>query len=138
MISMTSSRRSARLSAELTKLTTSPDAPLSRRLESPLVAAGSVTPTIRPMIATTTTISISVTPLFPADDIRVQAFASGLAVQTVGNNVRFITVVAGVLVHIRVSPGIHRDVFIGVRSVPVLHVTRLGSQGSQSLLGRRK
>ena len=56
------SRRSTRFIAEVRKLAAEPDAEDSRTLASPDVRAGNDTPAMTPMIITTISISISVTP----------------------------------------------------------------------------
>src|SRR4051812_5922917 len=126
MISINCSWRSARLSAEFMKLAISPAAPFKRMLERPLVAAGRLTPTRRPMRATTTMSSMRVTPyrsltvaarkarkvaarkadeaiearlrLFPADDNGIVALTTGLAVASEADDIGLIAMLAGVLV----------------------------------------
>src|SRR5215472_11283796 len=93
---------------------------------------------IRATMATTTIISMSVTPetwgqtrrlpgflgknlvnvgsvpgfllVFPADDVGIQSFAAGLAISAVADDVGFVAVLAREFVDVVVTPRVFRDV----------------------------
>src|ERR1035438_4838192 len=146
--SMGSSRRSARSTAPLRKLATDCVAEAKRTLSMPAEAAGTEMPASRPMMVTTTSISMSVTPrwqakapaplcllVFPTDNVGGQPFPAGLPVLAVADNVRLIAVLARELVDIVVLPGIFRDILRHVRPGPLGNFLRLDAQRLQPLLG---
>src|SRR5580704_11590551 len=135
VISTTCCRRSARLSPEFTKLTTPLVAALRRRESTPDVKAGKLMPIINVMSSTTTIISTRVTPVsvFPTDNVGTVSLAAGLTVGAVADDVGLIAVLAGVVINIRVFPGIDADVFVGIRPLPVVGVLRLDAQRLQAL-----
>src|SRR5471030_3389213 len=83
-------RRSTRLTAELRNAATESVAETSRTLSIPAEAEGKEMAVMTPMMAATTIISMSVTPLlaFPTDDIGIQSFAARLAVAAKTDDVR--------------------------------------------------
>src|SRR5436305_11784648 len=94
-------RRSARLTAAFRNVAIESVAETRRTLSTPAEADGNATAAIRPMIATTTIISMSVTPrllALPTDDIGIQSFTAGLAVPTKADDVRLVAMLAGKLV----------------------------------------
>src|ERR1022692_308728 len=131
--SMACCRRSARLAATFMKAATD-RAPAARRSFSmPAMVLGKERPTIREMMASTTIISIRVTPrhttgletrcrrgppphksLFPVGDIGIDSLTAGLAVGAVADEVGLFTVLSGVPVDIRVLPRVQRDVFFQI------------------------
>src|SRR5580658_6191555 len=123
--SMACWRRSARLAAVFTNAATERAPAESRRFSMPAMVLGKEMPTIRAMMASTTIISIRVTPrrtagletrcrtgvlpheaLFPVADIGIGALAAWLAVGAITHDVGFFTVLARIPVDIRVFPGI--------------------------------
>src|SRR5262245_22969859 len=94
-----------RLTAELRNAATESVAETMRTLSSPALSEGADTPTISPMIATTTTNSSRVMPrrartlLAPANNIGIKPFAAGLPIAAQADDVWFvIAVLAGILV----------------------------------------
>src|ERR1019366_6546322 len=134
--------RSARFTAALRKVATESQADTRRTLSSPAEAAGKLRPTIRAMIATTTTISTRVTPrrgcllVFPTDNVGIDPFAAGLAVGAEADDLRFVGLMfAGEAVDEVAGPGILGDVLGHVGAVPLVDVRRLDAQRLQTLLG---
>src|SRR5438270_1288417 len=130
-------RRSARFTAALRNVATESVADTSRTLSTPAEAEGNATAAISPMMATTTIISISVTPLlgFPTEDIGIQSFAAGLAVAAVTDDVRLVAMFARKLVSIIVAPGVFRNIHGHVGAVPLVDFPGLHAQRDQPLLG---
>src|SRR5450759_3821801 len=131
-----------------------------RTLSSPAEAAGKLRPTIRAMIATTTTISTRVTPrrvhiapdpcgvprsrlrlgppllVFPTDNVGIDPFAAGLAVGSEADDLRFVGLMfAGEAVDEVAGPGILGYVLGHVGAVPLVDIRRLDAQRLQTLLG---
>src|SRR5690242_17887830 len=93
-------------------------------------------PAIMPTIATTITISMSVTPdslVLPANDIRVHAVAVGLAVGAQGNQVRLIPMLTRKFVYVRMAPGIVRDFHLQIGAGPLCYVAGIDPQRLQPL-----
>src|SRR5581483_196024 len=141
-ISTTSCRRSARFRAAFRKLTSESDAVESRMLSRPEEMAGKEMAARIAMIATTTTISTSVTPetrerlphpaiallVFPTDNIGIQTIASGLAVGAVRDHIRLVAVFPGILVHVWAAPGVERNLFGQIWTRPLVYIVGPGAQ----------
>src|SRR3954469_22017521 len=93
-------------------------------------------PAIIPTIATTITISISVTPrlLFPARDVGIDSVAARLSIRAVRHDIRLVPMVAGEFVEVRMAPGVVGNIHLQVWSGPLRRVCRRHSQRLQSLL----
>src|SRR5450755_184444 len=134
-------RRSARLAATFMNEATD-RAPAARRMFSiPAMVLGKERPTIREMMASTTIISIRVTPrrpeslprnLFPVDDVGIGAFAARLPVGAVADDVGLFAVLAGVAVNVRVLPRVQRIKFLQIRPQ---HFQTLLLRGKDAVVG---
>src|SRR6266404_2564736 len=71
--------------------------------------------------------------VLPVHDVGVHAIAARLSVGAITHQV-IIAVVAGRFVNVGMAPGIHRDLFLQIRAVPLLHARRLGLQCFQAHL----
>src|SRR5579859_3674130 len=124
----------------------------SRRPSRPPVIRGRMSAAASAISTSTTSISMSVTPAFPApdsrfpvlflfrfptDDVRIVPFAAGRTVGAKADDVGVQPVVAWELVDIGVSPGVRRDILGHVGPFPAVHAFRLFTQRLQSLLGSR-
>src|ERR1035437_4039959 len=149
--------RSARFTAALRKVATESAADTMRTLSSPAEAAGKLRPTIRAMMATTTTISTRVTPrrvrvraslgctrrslmppllILPTEDVGIDPFAAGLAIGAEAHDLRFVGLMfAGEAVDEVASPGVLWDVLGHVGAVPLVYIRGLHAQRLQALLG---
>ena len=87
-----------------------------------------------PMMATTISISSSVTPRwlalhfqlsFPADYIGVQVRAAGLAVGAVADDVGLIAMIAGEFIDIGMAPRIVSEILREIGTVPLFHAVGL-------------
>src|SRR4051812_24427359 len=125
MSSTASCRRCARFTAALRKDETESVAVIMWTASRPATMEGNATPTMSARIATTTIISISVTPrrdrplfFFPTCDVGILPFTTGLPIGAVAHDVRLVaSVLAGKAIDILVAPGIFRDLR-HVRPVP--------------------
>ena len=61
----------------------------------------------------------------PADYVGIQAITAGLAVCSVTHDVRFVTVIAGKLVHVRMAPRVVPEILHQIGTVPLIDATRL-------------
>src|SRR5471030_901731 len=118
---------------------------------------------IRPMMATTTIISMSVTPrhrsltvaalkapseprplgsgallVLPTDDIGIQSFAAGLAIAAETDDIRLVAMLARKLVNVVVGPGVFGDILRHIRPIPLVGVRRFHAQGDQTLFRGRE
>ena len=64
-------------------------------------------------------------PYFQLDDVFVFTFAAFTTIAAIGDDVRFVTVFTRMFVHIRITPGIHRNFFLNVWPVPTSGRNRL-------------
>src|SRR5215472_4222856 len=136
--STASCRRWARVTALLRNAATELVAETMRTLSRPAEIAGNEMPTIRPMMASTTTISSSVMPLFvlPADDVGIDPFTAGLAVGAHADNVRLVAaMLTGEPVNVVHAPRIFGDILRKVRPVPLRRVGRFDAERDQALFG---
>src|ERR1039458_1638844 len=144
--SMACWRRSARFTAALRKLASEWWARARRTLSRPADTAGKVMPTISPTITTTIIISTRVMPRAPAprplfllalptENVGIQPFAARLAVGSEADDIRLVSVIDRVLVHVVVRPRIFRDVLGHVGPRPLVLIPRPDAQGLQALLG---
>src|ERR1700691_5620194 len=101
-------------------------------------------PTISEIRATTTSISIRVTPetagrlVFPANDVGIDPVSAGLAVGAQADNVGLVSVVARIAIDEGMLPGIIPNVLLDIRPLPILHTLRLLAERLQALLGGRE
>ena len=65
------------------------------------------------------------------------SISAGLAVGAVTDNVGVVTVLSGETIDVGIVPGIGRDLFVGIRPLPVVGVLRFVAQRLQALLGGR-
>src|SRR5947209_5358633 len=136
--SIATCRRSQRVIAAFRNAATELLAEVIRMASSPAVREGETTASMIPMMVTTTSISISVTPrraLFPTDDIGIDPFAAGLSIGAQADDIGQVAMLARKLVHVVVAPGILGKLLIQVRTVPLRRIAGLGAQRRQSLLG---
>src|SRR3974390_1812215 len=135
-------RRSARSKAVSRNATIESEAERRRSVSRPDAMLGNAIAAMIAISTITIIISSSVTPrdflfVIPADAIGIIPVAARLPVGPETDYVRFIAVIAGIFVLIRMSPGIHGDVLRQVWPRPLLHALGLNAQSLQSLLGRR-
>src|ERR1700722_620832 len=97
-------------------------------------------PTIREISATTTSISMRVTPalVFPANDVGIDPISAGLAVGAVTDNVGLVSVITRKTIHVGMVPGIVLDLLLKIRTLPILDVLRPLAQRLQALIGGRE
>src|SRR5690242_2270730 len=134
------SRLSTMFMAEVRKLATDPAAEARRTPARPAVRAGKEMLAIAEIMATTISISSSVTPpltptgLLPTFDIGVEFRAARLAVGAVTDDVGLVAVIAGVLIDVRMPPRIIAKILDEIRPVPLIDTARLLAQRAESLL----
>src|SRR5580698_4575584 len=98
-------------------------------------------PTISEISATTTSISMRVTPaddgrlILPADDIGIVPVPAGRAICAQADDVGFISVFARIVINIGMFPGVVLELLLEIRPLPVLHSLGLVAQRLQTLLG---
>src|SRR5579871_3358530 len=136
-------RRSARSTAAFRMVETESVAERMRTLSIPAATDGYEMPASRPMMVTTTSISMSVMPerpvsIFPADQVGIQAITARLAVSAETDDVGLVTVLAGIFVDVLMAPRIFRNFLGHVRPVPLIEIARLDAQRLQALFGRRE
>src|SRR5580658_1753935 len=146
VISTTCWRRSARLSPASRKLTTLLVAAFKRIESMPEVMAGKLMPTMSEISATTTIISISVTPdsaplrsrlslVSPTDDVGIDPVSAGRSIGAEADDVGLISVITGEVIDVRVTPRIVLDLLLQIGPLPVLNAFGLFTQRRQALFG---
>src|ERR1700733_12723264 len=106
-------------------------------------------PTMSEISATTTSISIRVTPEFasrpdfpalilPTEDVGIHPISSRRAVGAEADDVGFVSVLARIAINVRMVPGIVLDLFLQIRPLPILDTLGLLAQRLQTLFGSGK
>src|ERR1051326_8543013 len=108
------------------------EADRTRKVSRPEVTEGKLRPAIIATRATTISASSRVMPevallIRPALDVGIGPIAARLPVGAQRNDVGILTMVAGILVFIRTTPGIHRNVLRHVRTSPIGEFARIHS-----------
>ena len=113
----------------------------------PEVTDGKLMAAMRPMIATTTISSMSVTPDCDRDltywlfQLKISAFdaiSARLAVGAERTDIRFIAVVAGIFVDVGMRPRVVRNILRQVGTIPLRQTLRTNPQRIQSHFGCRE
>src|ERR1700733_7264916 len=106
--------------------------------------AGKLIPIISEIRATTTSISIRVTPevlarlVLPADNVGIDSISAGLAIGAIADDVGLVSMLTGKAINIGMAPRIVFNLFLQIRSLPVLHRFRPLAKGLQALIRCRE